>query len=81
MAGRHQDDVWEMSEESAPGKPWKKKFLAWWEGYDLPKDKAEQAAGDLETFTREAASPTRPEGPSPTVTSSARTPPRSGKGR
>jgi ubiquinone/menaquinone biosynthesis C-methylase UbiE len=41
VAGRDQDDVWEMSEESAPGKPWKKKLLAWWEGYDLPKEKAE----------------------------------------
>src|SRR3954447_19600443 len=30
-----------MSEESATGKPWKKKLLAWWEGYDLPEEKKE----------------------------------------
>jgi SAM-dependent methyltransferase len=34
-----------MSEETATLKPWKKRLIAWWEGYDLPAGKADAESG------------------------------------
>lgn len=50
-----------MSEASATGKPWKKRLLAWWEGYDLPESKADAAPEPA------AAAPAAPAAPKPTI--------------
>lgn len=50
-----------MSEAPATGKPWKKRLLAWWEGYDLPEDKADAAPEPA------AAAPAAPAAPRPAM--------------